>query len=217
MYSGGMAIRDIGIALEIPYSTVGGWVKGTSLSKEGAVRARKRLEDKLAKARSAAQIVHHRAKATRMRRDEQILADARLEVLNSPSESEIRALFIGIYLGEGNKTTLPYKIAVTNSDPAIIRLCLKVFRSLGVSDDDFHVYLQIHSAERREEAVRYWAEACHLPAEKFRVYILCSRTSKQVSPKRIPNGVLQLALYDVRLAARISGWLGAAHDLASEE
>jgi len=216
LYSEGTSVRDIGSMIGVPYSTVGGWVRGTPLSETGSQRVEERLSQKLAKARAAAAVTHRKARSVRVERDRQISLTARSEVLNDPSEAEIKALFVGIYMGEGDKTAMPYRVAVANSDPSIIRLCLRVFRDLGVPEDRFRLYLQVHCIEYREEAIRFWSEACGLPVDRFRVYILCSSTSKHISPKRIPHGVLKLTVHDVRLAARISGWLEAARELASQ-
>ena len=123
------------------------------------------------------------------------------------TESELRALFIGLYWGEGAKRTKSV-FAISNCDPQLLYACRKVLvEQCGVSPDRLRLQLQLHQEYPIEEAIAFWSERLSVPPERIYTLVVKSRSSGKEPRHRQPYGTCSLSVYDYRLKDRVDGWL----------
>jgi hypothetical protein len=208
----GMTHREIAVLLSAPLGSVAYWVVGVEISEAGRLRLAQQIEKRN---RIARQVSAEIKKADRKRRDTEATQAGRLE-LGDLSARNLLFLFIGLYWGEGYKTSRS-AVSISNSDPNAIRFAMRMFRSFGVLDQRFKPWLHLHSLDQKAAAVRHWSEVCELPEEQIRVYFALPSSSKGVRSHRLPNGTMNIVVNDTRLTSRIKGWLSVAADAADSK
>lgn len=84
-----------------------------------------------------------------------------------------------LYWGEGTKTA-EYTVALTSSDPSIIKCFIEWLILLGVKRSDMRVKLHIYSDQSKNKIVKFWSKNLELkPAQFYKTYIKESVTERK--------------------------------------
>ena len=148
------------------------------------------------------------------------LKQASYEELRQKAKEDIgnisgRDLFmfgLGLYLGEGGKTSDIVRIA--NSEPRIIQAAVAWFRLLGVSPEQFAARVHLYPDSDIAKCVEYWSQITGIPKEQFYECSVDTRQNKKVNKQgKLPYGTLHLGVksmgnkeYGVLFFRRIKMW-----------
>jgi hypothetical protein len=112
--------------------------------------------------------------------------------------------FICMYIGEGYKRNRN-TVSVSNSDPAVVRLCDRWIRRLAKNRVTYG--LQYHADQDPDELVRFWAS--YLDADPARIRLQRKSNSAQLNGRkwRSKHGVLAVRVGDTELRARLQAWI----------
>lgn len=137
------------------------------------------------------------------------------------SRRDLWMLGIGLYIGEGAKTT--EGIRVSNSDPIVIATAMGWLKKIcGLTDDNFTIRLHLYPDHDELEAKMFWQSITGLPLESFRKTIIDARNKKsRKNYSKLPYGTAHLSVVSkgdptkgVALYRRIEGWiLGAVNQV----
>lgn len=133
------------------------------------------------------------------------------------SERDLWMLGIGLYLGEGSKS---YEIIrVINSDPRIIKLAIKWFKSAcKIRNENISLRLHLYPDNDLKLSTKYWSEQINLPVSQFKKVQIDQRANKSDKKKnKLPFGTAHLTIiskgnpdFGVKLHRKIIGWLECA-------
>lgn len=157
MRKSGMSYSQIKVELGVSKSTLSLWLRDLPLSDErlralrdfNQVRIEKTRQTKLQNKKARRQIVLEKVRSD-------------LETSNSP-------LFVGgfyLYWGEGTKSS-EYSVALTSTDPAIIRTFLAWLVLLGADISKCHVKLHVYSDQNIKEIIHFWSKQTNLSSSHF--------------------------------------------------
>jgi hypothetical protein len=133
------------------------------------------------------------------------------------SDRDLWILGLGIYIGEGAKTT--EMIRISNADPAVIRLAVRWLKdACKLKDENLSVRIHIYPDNNPDDCLSYWQEVTNLHESCFRKVSVDLRTDKSLSKKRrLPYGTAHITVVSrgdpekgVRLFRRINGWMTGA-------
>lgn len=87
--------------------------------------------------------------------------------LDSLEKTELLALAIGLFLGEGNKRD-HFHIRFTNSDSKIIKVFLEFIRKIcGVREQKIKAFINIFDDRVYEKCLNYWVGITRIPFTRF--------------------------------------------------
>jgi len=161
----GLTSSEISTKLGIPKSTVFGWIRHMDLAPkemelvESTLRASKLrvlpglLNAKRIKQEKLEMELRHRAEAC---------------VSSVSFSTEVKLVMLSmLYWGEGEKDTSS-GVRFINSDPEMISIFLKMFRScFNLDESKFRVMLYLHSYHVQAEEIDYWSEFTGIHRSKF--------------------------------------------------
>lgn len=133
------------------------------------------------------------------------------------SDRDLWMLGIGLYIGEGSKTT--ESIRIINSDPTVIAVGIKwLERACGLTKDNITIRLHIYPDNDEIEAKNFWQEVTGLPLENFRKTSIDRRINKSSSNRqKLAYGTAHVSVVSrgdsqkgVVLFRRINGWIYGA-------
>lgn len=137
--------------------------------------------------------------------------------LGTLSQRDLWLLGIGVYIGEGAKST--ESIRISNSDPAVIRLAIRWLREIcDMSDDNFSVRIHLYPDCNEQNALLYWQKVTGLSADNFRKSIIDQRTNKRSdSQGKLKYGTAHVSIVSrgditkgVKLFRKLNGWMSGA-------
>lgn len=131
-----------------------------------------------------------------------IKADLTLE------EEKLKSLSLGLYWGEGNKTS-SHAVRVTNSDPGVINKFHEFLLNIcQVRTDKIGYYLQTFKDNDMDKARHYWASNLKIDPNQIRtgkpVHSLGKGTYKKINR----FGVMTIGFFNTHLKDWIMGELG---------
>jgi len=136
--------------------------------------------------------------------------------LGQLTKRDLWLLGIGLYLGEGSK--LYEYIRIINSDPEIIKVGLKWFRTVcGLKNENIIPRIHSYPDNNIKETINYWAKITNIPKKQFAKTQIDRRSNKSGKKKRkLPYGTLNLQIkscgkkkFGRSLHRRIMGWIEA--------
>lgn len=157
--AGGKTYTEIKQALGVGKGTLSAWLFDMPLTSE-QIRQVRDLNPR--------RIEHFRETMSRKR-------DARLQVAYSKAQKEIgtlsrRDVFIaGLYLywGEGTKAARG-KVALTNTNPAMLLSFLEWAKIMGLSHTDARVRLHLYTDMSVQKEILFWSKTLSIPKNQFR-------------------------------------------------
>jgi transcriptional regulator with XRE-family HTH domain len=151
----------------------------------------------------------------------QTLRQQGISEIGELTERDLWLLGLGIYIGEGSKTM--ERVRISNSDPAVIRLCIRWLKEVGnLSNKNFSIRIHLYPDNDVDESIRYWQNITGLRRSNFQNVTIDRRINKQLSHLgKLPYGTAHLTVLSlgdrdkgVRLLRRINGWIaGAEHQV----
>lgn len=133
------------------------------------------------------------------------------------SARDLFMLGLGLYIGEGAKTT--EAIRIVNSDPEVIRLAVHWLKeACGLADDNLTVSLHLYPDNDIAACRKYWQDVTGLSLQNFRWISIDRRENKERSNRgKLPFGTAHITVRangdpekGVRLFRRLSGWMSGA-------
>lgn len=143
------------------------------------------------------------------------LARAEITDLNY---NELKLIGIALYWAEGYKRPLfrngreltHHSVALTNSDPYLIKVFLRFLREIcKISDDRISADIRIYKHLNEQELLKYWQGITNLPSRNFgKVYYGISKSSQGKRPfNRLPHGTILIRVNITNTFHKIMGWL----------
>jgi len=128
--------------------------------------------------------------------------------IQTPKSDEELALFqlaLGLYIGEGKKRDRE-QVALSNSDPRVIRVFLRFLREIcGVDEKRIWAWINIFDDADLEAAKEYWLRATNLHSEQFHALIVRSRRRGTYSqPSKY--GTLSVGVSSTKLHEIVMQW-----------
>lgn len=139
------------------------------------------------------------------------------EELGGLSKRDLWLFGLGLYIGEGSKTTEMIKIS--NSDPVVIVTMIRWLEEIcNLSSNNLAIRLHIYPDTDEQKAIEYWSSITKLPKKNFRNVSVDRRTGKLATKKgKLPYGTAHLYVVakgditkGVKLYRRINGWVAGA-------
>ena len=138
--------------------------------------------------------------------------EARVDIGNL-SRRDLFMLGLGLYIGEGAKSTL--QTCFVNSNPAIINLIIMWFtKAVGLKNENLRIRLHIYPDCSEEESLQFWSETTTIPRSQFLKTIVDWRKDKKAFKSgKLPHGTAHLSVnslgekrFGVFLARKILAW-----------
>ncbi len=117
--------------------------------------------------------------------------------------------FVCIYLVQGEQRDRT-RVALTNSDPAVMRLVSRWLRRL--TDKAPFLSLQYGPGQSLKDLRRFWGEATGAEPRAIRVRGSAERESDGQPAPGSPHGLLTVTVDDTLLRARLQGWMHRARE-----
>ena len=112
--------------------------------------------------------------------------------------------FVCLYIAEGYKRNRN-KVAVGNSDPAVVALCARWLRRFARNPVTFSV--QYHADQDLQEIRAFWGALVGVPPEAIRLQRKSNSGQLAGRSWRSQYGVLTISAGDTLLRARLQGWI----------
>ena len=138
---------------------------------------------------------------------EGIGAAARAEIVETCTLETLKVLGSALYWAEGYKRSRAVA-NFSNSDPAMIALMMDFFRRVcHVPEHKFRGVVHIHPHLDANRAMRFWAVVSGIPLAQFHKTQTAVSRASQGKRDTLPLGTFCIVVADVRLKARIDGWI----------
>lgn len=117
---------------------------------------------------------------------------------------------LALYIGEGAKTEST--VAVTNTDPAVLRATLRFFSIIGVEMERVKVGIVLHYGEDPVAAIHYWSTELNMPPHRFNK-VITSKVSGGKRARHLIHGTAVVKLSAATVKRKLNRWM----ELAREE
>lgn len=123
-------------------------------------------------------------------------------------EVKLKYLALGLYWGEGNKTT-NHAVRVTNSDPGVIKEFILYLRKIcGAREDKIRFYLQTFKDNDLVVARKYWGEKLEIRSDIINTTKPIHSMGKGSYKKVCKYGVMTVGFFNTHLKTYIMKELG---------
>lgn len=173
----GFGIKEIARMLNVPKSTVSGWVKSINLTVEQVESLKQRSIKGSELGRLKGALIQ---KQKRLNLIEEFQQKGQVE-LSVLSEGELLVAGLALYWGEGGKTNR--RVELCNSDPKMIKFFISwLCKCFKVKKDELMCCIGINQGHiKREFEVRsYWSNVTGVPLDQFRKTSFKKVTNKKV-------------------------------------
>ena len=210
----GKSYNEITKALGVPKGTLSNWFSGLALSEV----ARKRIKERV-HAGSLRGLLRRNTRQTR-------LAQERMKAIRSKhfgdislvTVQELKLIGVALYWAEGYKrpivtsgrTRTHHPLALSNSDPELIRLYMRFLREVcGVRDERMTASIRAYEHMNERRLIEFWKDVTLLPQNCFRkTYYGVSKSSQGKRPfNRLPHGTIMIRVNDTSLFHKVMGWI----------
>ncbi len=194
----GWSLDELSEKLQLPKTTVQGWVRSITLS----ARARKRIRRRILKGgrhgRSLAVAAWRRRSASSAL---EIFQTADALVGQIPLEPTLGRLVCALlYLCEGSKNRRAGRVCFGNSDPRVIRMFLSLLRRYFTVDEQrIRCQVMYRADQDFQKLVRYWSSVTDIPKTQFYQSQPDPRTRGKPTCKPHYAGVCVVQYGDARL------------------
>ncbi|MBU1291986.1 hypothetical protein KKH07_00635 [Patescibacteria group bacterium] len=193
----GKSYSEILKKISVCKSTLSLWLRDVELTS-------KQLDDLYKRGRERCR--YNGAKANQQKRIE------RTKLIIEEAKKESRILFknplflsgLMLYWAEGTKKG--EVVDFSNSDPEMIKLMMKWFRSIcKVPEEKFKINLYIHELHCRKDIEKYWSSITKVPLSQFHKTQIKSTTLKH-RKNPLYDGTCSVRIYNKDLFRKIKGW-----------
>ena len=194
----GKSIRDIEKLLGVRRSTLSGWLCNIELTKGQKEKLHQKWLAALVKARLKAAEINRNEKLERIRKIKQEVKEFISEVKIDKSLGKL--IFATFYLAEGTKRE--NSIVIANSNPALLKFFLNLFRYLYQLDKSkFRCCLHLRKDQPEEKLKNYWSRTLNISKSQFIKTQFEKRTVKPTFKRY--KGVCAIYYYDMNLQRKI--------------
>jgi len=212
----GKSYSEISKSLNVPKSTLSGWLSDIVLSDEArkiiATRTNKKSFTLLLR-RNRLQTIRAKGRADNIRKRAS-------EEIGKLGETKLFYVGIALYWAEGHKRLMKrngrlitsHPISLTNSDPALIRVFIKFLNKFcDVPIGKIKASLRLYKHLDEKEMIDFWSKKTGISIENFgKTYYGISKSSSHKRPiDQLPFGTIQIRVSDTALFYRILGWIDA--------
>ena len=132
------------------------------------------------------------------------------------TKRDLMLLGIGLYIGEGSKTT--EAVRISNSNPLVIIVFIRWLTEIcGLSIDNITIRLHRYPDNIEKKCIKYWQNVTGIPRSNFRKTQIDQRIKKNLNIGKLPYGTVHLSvvakgdsLKGVKLYRKIDGWITGA-------
>lgn len=163
----GKTYAQIRKKFSIPKSTLSVWFKNAGKKKD-----RRRQLEHLRRARIAAGLAKQRIRNEWVSKAAESGHSLAKELdMNDPTVS--KALLAMLYWAEGSKYEGVSGLHFVNTDPALLRLYMKLLRSsYQIDEKRFRARIHIHAYHSGKEALAFWSNILNIPSSQFgKIYV----------------------------------------------
>ena len=108
-----------------------------------------------------------------------------------------------LYWGEGTKS-LRGVVAISNTDPSMIRFFIKWLHLVGVPQSKFKIRLQLYSDMDISKGIAFWSDELNLPKHLFKKpYIKSSKLSELSYKSTFGHGTCMVHVNDINLHDKV--------------
>ena len=127
-----------------------------------------------------------------------------LENIMSIDVNNAKILTAIIYGCEGSKYPATNKLEMTNSDPELLKVFIKLLRKTFTLDETkFRIHLQIHDIQNYKKLKSFWSKLLEIPKERFiKPTITKARGGKH---RKVYYGTCSLRYSDYRIQLKLIG------------
>lgn len=199
----GHSYNYIAPQIGVSKSTLGIWLADVSYTPNLETLAR------IGNARAASGAAKSRIKRESMK---MAMDEARIDI-GSLSKRDLFMLGLGLYIGEGMKSTQSTRF--TNSNPAIMKIIIRWFiEALDAKQESMKMRLHLYPDSDEEMCLKFWSSLTGIPHERFYKSVIDRRDNKRVSKSgKLPYGTAHLTVtslgdkrFGVFLARKIMAW-----------
>jgi hypothetical protein len=195
--------------LNISKSTLSHWLRDVPFTPNSTVL--KRIQTGPARAG----ILNHQKRIDTTKETKKVA----LQEVGDISKRDLFMIGIGLYIGEGSKQ---YEdIRITNSDPRVIQLAMRWFRTIcEVPEKNFFAVIHVYPDTSERTALTFWSKLTGIPFSQFGKAQIDLRPNKsQKKPRLLPYGTISIRVracsspkFGVLLHRRIIGWIEAVYN-----
>jgi hypothetical protein len=191
----GLTIDELAECLALPRTTIYYWVRDLSIVRTTKQTAAQRAATRtmVARCRDARELAYEQGRET---------FD---ELARDPSFRD----FINLYLAEGYKRSRN-RVAISNSDPAVIRLADSWMRRL--SGKRLKYAVQYHRDQDPVYLRRFWSFGLGIEPERIQLQRKSNSNSLTGRQWRSRWGVVSVIANDTQLRMRVEGWIVALRE-----
>jgi hypothetical protein len=132
----------------------------------------------------------------------------------SHEEELLKIAGVMLYWGEGTKER--GNVALSNSDPRIIKLFVRFMRIIcGIDPNRLHATIHYYEDHDPEKLTAFWSEVTKIPVEQFYKPFLHPRASKGTYRKPSLHGTISIQYSDTLLLKQIQAWMTEYADLGT--
>lgn len=197
----GLSYKEIIQKVPVCKSTISLWCRDIELTDKQLARIGS-LYDRQCKGARANQL-------KRQKEIKQIKKEAKKEI-NTLGYHSFKIAGAMLYWAEGSKSN---GVAVTNSDPELIRFMMKWFRKIcKISNERFKAHLHLHTGLNEEKAKKHWSKITKIPLKQFgKSYFKKEGTGHRKN--KLYNGTLRIYIGSEDLRHKILGWIEKIHHI----
>lgn len=142
------------------------------------------------------------------------LREVGIKEIGRLNKRDLWMLGLGLYIGEGAKTT--EMLRISNSDPSVIRISILWLKEIcNLTNDNLSIRLHLYPDNDLSDSIKYWSNVTKLPLANFRKTHIDKRTNKINSRRgKLPYGTAHISVIckgdpskGVKLYRRINGWM----------
>ena len=197
---GGRSYKEISERLNIPKSTLSGWLRDVTWSR----KIKKTLSEK---AKEQNKIRIRKLNNIRGKNLERLYLKAEKEAKDEFKFFKLFPLFIlglSIYWGEGDRRSKNL-VRVSNTDPLMIKLFLKFLTEVcGVKQEQVYASILLYPDLDEQKCKKFWIKNAGLLEENFNKSILIKGKHKT---NRLRYGVCTVGISSTYLKRKIGIWL----------
>ncbi len=140
----------------------------------------------------------------RKRQELRVSEIATLDTIKNIEVENAKILAAIIYGCEGSKYPATNKLELTNSDPNLLKVFIKLLRKSFILDEaKLRVHLQIHDIHDFKSVKSFWSDLLDIPKKQFiKPTITKVRGGKH---RRIYHGTCSIRYHDYRLQLKVIG------------
>lgn len=204
----GKSYKEIGAELGVSKGTLSLWLKGVPLCPELRARFYNARVLNITKGQ-------YSQKERRRREIDEIIKNAKEEILFPISRQAYILFGAALYWGEGSKGN---RFQVTNSDPRLILFMVYwIEKFLCIGRENFRAYLNIYPQQNESEIKKFWSNLTDIPLENFRKSYI-KPISKGYKKNNLYYGTIRIEIpKSADIVHRVYGWTQAILERESKK